>query len=50
MDFSIPVELVAELADFDLFLEETVSPNLPTWNREGIVPRSFFQMMGSTGW
>ena len=50
MDFSIPVELVAELADFDVFLKEKVSPNLPTWNREGIVPRSFFQMMGSAGW
>ena len=50
MDFSIPVELAAELADFDVFLKEKVSPNLPTWNREGIVPRSFFQMMGSAGW
>ena len=50
MDFSIPVELVAELADFDVFLKEKVSPNLPTWNREGIVHRSFFQMMGSAGW
>jgi alkylation response protein AidB-like acyl-CoA dehydrogenase len=50
MDFSIPIELAAELADFDLFLKEKVSPHLPTWNREGIVPRSFFQMMGSAGW
>jgi short/branched chain acyl-CoA dehydrogenase len=50
MDFSIPVEFAAELADFDVFLKEKVSPNLPTWNREGIVPRSFFQMMGSAGW
>ena len=50
MDFSIPVELVAELTDFDVFLKEKVSPNLPTWNREGGVPRSFFQMMGSAGW
>lgn len=50
MDFSIPVEFAAELEDFDVFLKETVSPNLPTWNREGIVPRSFFQMMGSAGW
>lgn len=50
MDFSIPVEFAAELEDFDVFLKEKVSPNLPTWNREGIVPRSFFQMMGSAGW
>lgn len=50
MDFSIPVEFAAELADFDVFLKEKVSLNLPTWNREGIVPRSFFQMMGSAGW
>lgn len=50
MDFSIPVELASELADFDAFLKKKVSPNLPAWNREGIVPRSFFQMMGSAGW
>ena len=50
MDFSIPAELAAELADFDVFLKKKVSPNLQAWNREGIVPRSFFQMMGMAGW
>lgn len=50
MDFSIPAELAAELADFDVFLKKKVSPNLEAWNREGIVPRSFFQMMGMAGW
>jgi len=33
MDFSIPAEFAAELEDFDVFLKEKVSPNLPTWNR-----------------
>ena len=50
MDFSIPVELAEELKDFDLFLQEKVSPNLPIWNREGSVPRRFFQLMGTAGW
>jgi alkylation response protein AidB-like acyl-CoA dehydrogenase len=50
MDFSIPAELAAELADFDVFLKKKVSPNLQAWNREGIVPRSFLQMMGMAGW
>ena len=50
MDFSIPAELAAELADFDVFLKKKVSPNLQAWNREGIVSRSFFQMMGMAGW
>ncbi|MGB5618556.1 MAG: acyl-CoA dehydrogenase family protein [Desulfobacterales bacterium] len=50
MDFSIPAELAAELADFDVFLKKKISPNLQAWNREGIVPRSFFQMMGMAGW
>jgi alkylation response protein AidB-like acyl-CoA dehydrogenase len=50
MDFSIPVELAEELKDFDVFLQEKVSPNLPIWNREGSVPRRFFQLMGTAGW
>ena len=50
MDFSIPAELAEELKDFDGFLKREVSPSLPIWNREGVVPRSFFQMMGSAGW
>ena len=50
MDFSIPAELAEELKDFDGFLKREVSPSLPIWNREGVVPRSFFQLMGGAGW
>ena len=50
MDFSIPVELAEELKVFDVFLQEKVLPNLPIWNREGSVPRRFFQLMGTAGW
>ncbi len=50
MDFSIPLELAEELKDFDVFLQEKVSPNLPIWNRDGSVPRRFFQLMGNAGW
>jgi short-chain 2-methylacyl-CoA dehydrogenase len=50
MDFSIPFELAAELEDFGALLRHQVSPNLPAWSREGIVPRSFFRMLGGAGW
>jgi short/branched chain acyl-CoA dehydrogenase len=50
MDFSIPEDMAAELEDFDVFLKEEISPNLPIWNREKFIPRRFFQMMGSAGW
>lgn len=36
--------------DFDRFLETALRADLPRWQRQGMIPRSFFARMGEAGW
>jgi alkylation response protein AidB-like acyl-CoA dehydrogenase len=50
MNFIIPADLEKELNRFEEFLVTEVISNLPAWNRERAIPRSFFQSAGVGGW
>lgn len=50
MSIQVPEEFEEAQKDFEAFLGAQVVPHLSAWYREGAVPRSFFQTLGSHGW
>lgn len=49
MEFSIPERLLKEQGRLKKFLDKHLVPNLPSWYRNGSMPRVFFVAMGKAG-
>jgi alkylation response protein AidB-like acyl-CoA dehydrogenase len=50
MDFLLPEEIAEDLKRFEAFLGKHLVPNLTQWYQDGVIPRGFFQELGSDGW
>jgi alkylation response protein AidB-like acyl-CoA dehydrogenase len=50
MDFSFPQEISEDLNHFQIFLDKHLRPRVSQWYEDGVIPRSFFQELGSNGW
>lgn len=49
MDFEIPARYTESLEEYKSFLNRHMVPHLSAWYKEGSVPRSFFEELGSRG-
>jgi len=50
MDFAIPAGVAEDIDKFEEFIKTDIVPELPAWNANGKLPRTFFHKMGKHGW